>query len=305
MQKIDIVRLKDGSRVEFMECGNPGGMPVIGMHGYINSAYGVATPADQHGEKHGVRFIVPNRPGVGASRSKGVRMTKAQRVQDTLGLADELGIEKFGVFGVSAGAADALATASLAPERTRACTIVSGLAPIGHSRTLWQLRRPLPYLLRLAQLLPSLATAAILWLNLGLRCGNRDAWVQRLREILSPDDNILLQSSACADLLWNDHQEIFERGEGPFALMQEIRRMCFWGFHPEAVPRDVPILFLHGNEDTVVSEHMANGLARRIPRPNGSRLTPDIRPGGHLMILKDDNLHDAARWLRSTLEARM
>lgn len=305
MRKTDVMRLKDGSRVEFVECGDPRGLPVIGLHGYINSAAGVATPCEAAVQHHGIRLIVPNRPGIGASRSHGVRMTKAQRVQDTLGLADALGIDRFGVFGVSAGAADALATAALAPERTKACAIVSGLAPIGHSRTLWQLRRPLPYLLRLAQLLPSLATAAILWLNLGLRCGNRDAWVQRLRDILSPDDNVLLQRADCADLLWNDRQEVFERGEGPFALMQEIRRMCFWGFRLESVPRDLPIVFLHGNEDTIVSQHMANGLARRIPRPNGSRLTPDVRPGGHLMILKETNLHDTAGWLRSNLEARL
>jgi pimeloyl-ACP methyl ester carboxylesterase len=77
-------------------------------------------------ERCGVRVITYDRPGYGRStRLKGRSIADA--AGDVVAIADHLGLDQFGVIGVSGGGPHALAVAAKAPERvTRCATIVSG-----------------------------------------------------------------------------------------------------------------------------------------------------------------------------------
>ncbi len=77
-------------------------------------------------ERCGVRVITYDRPGYGRStRLEGRSIADA--AGDVVAIADHLGLDQFGVIGVSGGGPHALAVAAKAPDRvTRCATIVSG-----------------------------------------------------------------------------------------------------------------------------------------------------------------------------------
>jgi len=77
----------------------------------------------------GIRLVAPNRPGYGASTPAPPSYQRV--VADTIELADILGLDRFGVVGMSVGGTFALACAALATDRvTRAALVATpGEAP--------------------------------------------------------------------------------------------------------------------------------------------------------------------------------
>ncbi len=77
----------------------------------------------------GARVLTYDRPGYGLStRFRGRRIVDA--AADVAAIADAVGVEQFGVVGISGGAPCALAVAALLPERVTRCATVVGMAPI-------------------------------------------------------------------------------------------------------------------------------------------------------------------------------
>src|SRR5690606_7341419 len=76
----------------------------------------------------GARVITPDRPGYGLSDYlPGRRLVDFP--DDVAQLADALGLERFAVFGVSAGGPYAAACAWKLPQRVTGAAVVSGPAP--------------------------------------------------------------------------------------------------------------------------------------------------------------------------------
>jgi pimeloyl-ACP methyl ester carboxylesterase len=299
----DILRCyDDNSQIEFADAGDAGGLPVFGMHGFMDSLETIITAAAAAAARHRLRLIAANRPGVGASRSP-KRWTKADRAKDVLHLADALGIERFGIFGTSGGAADALSVLHAAPHRVKAAAIISGFGPVGRRDFLEHTRRPLQILLPIARRLPPALAKGFLHFQFKIQCRDKAGLLTRCSRILSPDDVRILQTrKEVQDILWTSHEEIFERGEGAHALYEEVLRLQRWGFDPSDLSTAVPVKVWSGDEDTIVTPAMTMKLARELPPTNNGALRPEMRPGGHLMIIKDNNIDDVCQWLRTTLE---
>ena len=121
------VTLPDGRQLAYTEWGDPGGEPVLHFHGTPGSR--LWCPDEAATAAAHVRLIAPDRPGFGGSTPQEGR-TFADWPKDVDALADALGIAKFAVVGVSAGAAYAAACAALIPGRLTAAALVSsrGLA---------------------------------------------------------------------------------------------------------------------------------------------------------------------------------
>ncbi len=120
--------LPDGRTLQWSEGGDPGGVPVMFHHGCPDtrraaaSGYAVAEDA-------GVRLIAANRPGYG--RSTPAPPSYRRVADDVVRLADHLGVDRFGVLGMSVGGTFALTTAALHPDRVSAGAVVGtpGEAP--------------------------------------------------------------------------------------------------------------------------------------------------------------------------------
>jgi len=121
------IALGDGRTILLREYGDPAGQPVIALHGTPASRLMYA--AAKSAGAHGLRLIAPDRWGYGGS-SPHPRPTLAAFADDMQRVADGLGIERFGVLGVSGGGPYAAAMAVLLRERVTALALVAPVGPI-------------------------------------------------------------------------------------------------------------------------------------------------------------------------------
>lgn len=122
------VHLPDGRTVSVGEYGDPSGRPVIHLHG-ASSCRLEAQPFDAAGRQRGVRFIAPDRPGVGRSTALGGR-TITGYASDLAGLADALELDQFAVSGVSNGGMYALAAAHVLGPRITKVVPINPTSPV-------------------------------------------------------------------------------------------------------------------------------------------------------------------------------
>jgi pimeloyl-ACP methyl ester carboxylesterase len=123
---VPLTTLRDGRTLQWSEGGDPGGTPVVFCHGTPDtrraswSGYGPAARA-------GVRLVAANRPGYGASTP--APPSYGRPADDVVELADSLGIEAFGLLGMSIGGTFALAAAARHPDRVRRVATVGCPGP--------------------------------------------------------------------------------------------------------------------------------------------------------------------------------
>jgi pimeloyl-ACP methyl ester carboxylesterase len=123
-----IYRLPDGRRLGYAEYGDPTGHPVIALHGTPGSRY-MFEVADDAARVRGLRVIAPDRAGYGRSDLHHFDML-AETAFDIQSLVDALGIDHFGLVGVSGGGPYAVAVAALMKERLLSMALVSPVGPI-------------------------------------------------------------------------------------------------------------------------------------------------------------------------------
>ena len=111
------VVLRDGRRLGYSAAGPPNGRPVLYMHGAIGSPVRCSDQLAETISGLGIRYLMPERPGFGQSSDLPGR-TVADWARDVGEFADALGLERFSVVGVSAGAPYAIACAR-APRPAR------------------------------------------------------------------------------------------------------------------------------------------------------------------------------------------
>jgi pimeloyl-ACP methyl ester carboxylesterase len=228
----------------------------------------------------GVQLIAMDRPGFGSS-SASDDLGFARYSGDAAALADHLGINRFGVLGVSMGAAFAYACAAAHPDWVTSVVILSGMAPVDiHERlrvgskadnAFWRLARRAPWLLK-----PLCGLTASMTLTAAR--GDPGKVRQRLQRSTSgPDRHTLAALLANADMLpafLEDLRESYrQKGAG---MASDLVRYCHpWGFRLEDVTQHATLW--HGVEDPKVPVELARRAASTLPRCE-TRLVP----GGHL-----------------------
>ncbi len=123
------IRLADGRKLAYEIAGAPDDKPVFYFHGVPSARvewhmWGTEAML----QRLGVRLIAIDRPGVGSSTFQPHRRL-SDWPADVVAVADELGIERFGVLGYSGGGPYAAVCAGKIPERLTHTAMVSSLAP--------------------------------------------------------------------------------------------------------------------------------------------------------------------------------
>lgn len=117
--------LRDGRTLAWHEWGAPDGIPVLRLQGTPGSRFA------RHPiwERLGVRVIMADRPGFGASTRMPGRGL-ASVADDLAELLDHLGLARVPVSGQSGGGPHVLALGARHPERISAATVIAGAAPL-------------------------------------------------------------------------------------------------------------------------------------------------------------------------------
>ncbi len=117
------IRLRDGRRLQVFEVGKRDGPPIFHFHGNGSSRLEVLT-VQSVAERLGVRLMSLDRPDIGGSDPKpGYRLLDWP--DDVVEVADQLGVERFAVEGLSGGAPFALVCAYKIPHRLTTCGLIS------------------------------------------------------------------------------------------------------------------------------------------------------------------------------------
>jgi pimeloyl-ACP methyl ester carboxylesterase len=271
-----VLRLGDRRLLTFAEYGDPDGRPVVAFHGTPGSRFQL-TALDGPAREVGVRLIVPDRPGYGASDLH-PRRRLADWAADVAVVADHLGLDRFAVLGVSGGAPHASACALGLPSRITRLGIVSGVAPPdcwAPSQRSGRLERAVGLLMRTGG--PVLRALVAVALTVLRRAPGPALAAYRL-VLPAADRRVVADPSVRADL----REEIRRQSRTTAtAIVQDLGLFARpWGLDLTRV--GVPTDVWHGDADRAIPIEHARALAAKVP---GAALHE--HPGsGHFLLLE-------------------
>ena len=268
-----ILALADGRTLSVAQFGDPAGPPYFYFHGYPGSRQESAVL-----DGLPIRVIAIDRPGYGdSSPLPGRRLLDWPA--DVAAVADQLGVDRFAVLGVSGGGPYAAACAYALPQRVSAGMLLCPVPPpcaidappaqaLGNLGLLMLLgRNP-----RAARAF--LATARWLGRQPRLLTPGVIRHVGPLR--LPPSDMRALREPASSRVLASFREGIRPGIEGVWMDAQIYARP--WGFSLGDVP--VPLELWHGTADTIVPAALSAAYSA-IP---GSRRTL-VEAAGHYALI--------------------
>jgi pimeloyl-ACP methyl ester carboxylesterase len=271
----DTVQLADGRVLGYREYGEPAGAPVVYLHGMPGSRLEPIT-LEAEFRRSGVRLVALERPGYGLStprRSWGLLDWPA----DVVAAADQLGIGRFAVLGVSTGGKYAAACAYALPERVGRAAIVSGIGP----PTTPRFREGLARIARTTMTLTRRARPLALgyWHIARWLAEHRpQRFLALLEKELSEPDKALYADPQVREAALNTFREAL-RGGAAGVVQDAVIQARAWDFGLEQIQTGVQVW--HGDRDEVVPLHHSTYVAERIPHA-----TLNVVEGtGHLLLL--------------------
>jgi pimeloyl-ACP methyl ester carboxylesterase len=285
--------LKDGRALGYLDVGPKHGAPVFHFHGHGSSRLEALVLADA-AEKAGMRVIAFDRPGIGRSDPKdGDRLLDWPI--DIAEAADQLGIARFAVQGMSAGGPYALACAHAYPQRIAACSLVSAVPTpqIARSsgarvrRMMWWIARLFPNYLRkrLQEFRPDGIPS-----DEAIR-----ARMLRIAQWLGGEDLRLMQDEALFEMLARTMRETSRQASGAGNRAEIERLVKPWGFDIRKIA--VPVYVWHGGEDRIMPIEHARKMARTL-----RNCVPTFYPAeGHFSVLVNRS-HELMAALRPAAE---
>ena len=268
--------LRMGNRdLAFADYGPRSGRPVIFLHCWGGSRLHV--PADvQPLYSHGLRVVVPERPGLGYSS-----MTAEDSLDvcaaDVERLADHLGFASFDVIGHTMGSIVACAVARRMPQRVRSLTLVSPLSPL---RGLSDLHGMLPVAKLLAGISLRLPAAAPSLLKLLVGRVRREpaVYFENILPHLPPADAaVMSQPRVRARYLTAVAESIAHGDDG---VLKDLRlQTCRWE-HLLPVPSRLPVVLWHGEQDRHVPILHSERLLALLPQATLHR----VADAGHYLL---------------------
>jgi pimeloyl-ACP methyl ester carboxylesterase len=239
-------------------------------------------------EKKGIRLIGLDRPGYGASTAH-PGYTVASGAQDVRAIAEALGYDQIGIWGISGGGPYALACAALLPDLTVGAAAVASLGPyaidgfdyfagMGESNV------------EGFQLFFSDPEASRLDLHEGreeILAATPEQFAEELESLLSPPDADVLTGDLLRWLTETHKVALAASDQGWWD--DGAAKLTSWGFDLRDIR--VPVKVWHGRQDRFVPVQHGEWLAANVP---GAEADISDRDGHLTMIGRIGEIHD---WL--------
>lgn len=269
------LRLADGRTLACLELGTPSGVPVLYFHGYPGSRLEARVAAAVAG-RLGLRLLSVDRPGFGQSTFQPGRRIGGWAA-DIDALADQLGLRRFSIVGVSGGGPYALACAASLSHRLAHVALVCPLGPLAAAGAKAGMLAQDRVLLSLAAHAPPLARGVVHLLAHWMR-RDADRYLQfMMAGMVSPDRDLFADPDYRALVLASTAEALRQGGRGPAWELTLIARR--WDFRLQDVR--LPIILWQGLADQILPAAMARRLAAALPA-----CRPRYLPGeGHLSLV--------------------
>jgi pimeloyl-ACP methyl ester carboxylesterase len=128
-ERLRTLETPDGRTLAYATWGDPDGFPILSLHGTPGCRLN-RWPNEEVYAQAGANWVTHDRAGYGRSDRHHARRV-VDEVADVEALADELGLDRFGVTGGSGGGPHVLACAALLPDRVVRAVCTVGVAPLG------------------------------------------------------------------------------------------------------------------------------------------------------------------------------
>ena len=284
----------DGRTLTVREGGDPDGVPVL-VHGGTPSSSMIYPRHLRDAEERGIHLFSYDRPGYGGStRNRG--RTVADCATDVAAVCDQLGIERFCLWGISGGGPHALATAALLPERVAAAAALAPVAPFdAEGLDFYEGMGELNVESMHAVLAGEEAHLARLEQDReDLLSASPEELTEVLATLLGPADLEVLHGQIAEFILESVRAGVESSLDGWFD--DDLAFMQPWGFDLAAIR--VPVLHWQGEQDKFVPFGHGVWLSKRIPGVD-SRLSPE---DGHL-TLSERRIPEVHAWLLERFSA--
>jgi pimeloyl-ACP methyl ester carboxylesterase len=268
------VTMPDGRRMQVRHYGQRGGLPLIMLHGTPGSRIlfaGMHQPA----LVRGVHVIAVDRWAYGSTQAP-AKPTLDAFPADIAALADQLGLARFAIAGVSGGGPFATACAVHLPSRVLAAGLISPVGLVADATRHGEVdafhRFCFHALPRAPRAIESIfkAYAAAVRASAGLACG--------LTTLRAPkaDKSIMADCATSERLLAAFRVGLAQSSRGPAIDLQLFRDMATLDLSRATMPARVWI----GSDDRNVPVAAAQRLARALPKGD----LVDLAGAGHLWV---------------------
>lgn len=264
MKEDERVKLPDGRWMGYGDYGDPEGDPVLYFHGWPSSRYQAAF-IDGTAKARGLRILAPDRPGIGLSDPLPGRRF-SDWPADVAAFADEMGLGRFSIFGVSGGGPYALATCAALGERIDKAAMICGAPPLADKKD----REHMHWAYRTLAGMKSLRRHSLpLIIPLSRWMIDRGAhkapmsWM--LKSVPAIDREALFTGSGW-DMVTRSYLEAVRNGSDGMLADGELY-LEPWDFKPEDIR--VPMRIWHGQADANLPCEVAKRVAAKIPTAEG------------------------------------
>ena len=267
--------------------GDPDGKPIL-VHAGQPMSRRLYSGWIADAEKKGIRLIGYDRPGYGGSTVH-PGYTVASGAHDVLAIAEALGHDRLGVWGISGGGPYALACASLLPDMAVAVAAVASVAPYGVG--------DLDYFAGMGEANvegmklffsdPQVSRRDLREGREEILAATPEQLAEVLKDLLSPVDAEVLSDDLARWLTETNKIAVSAGDQGWWD--DGAAQLTSWGFDLRDIR--VPVKIWHGRQDRFVPVQHGKWLAANIPGAEADISDRD----GHLTIIgRIGEIHD---WL--------
>ena len=255
--------MPDSRLIGYTEYGQPDGWPLFFFHGLPGSRLS-GKLLDGPAKEAGARVIALDRPGYGLSDDQPKRRI-SDWPPDVAACADQLGIGRFAVAGISGGGPYAAACAALLPARVRCAVLLSGVGPFDVPGLTDGFGRQNRMIFRLASKSPWVVRPLMAVMSFASRRASGFFQRQMVKAFPAPD-RAVLSDPEVMKVMVADSREAFRHGSSGAAYETWLYTRP-WGIDVGSIT--VPVLVWQGERDINVPPAMGHWLASAIPGAKG------------------------------------